>query len=173
MVFDYKLYKVYKIDLDITCFNIDLITLMLVEYLKKRECLSDEEKVNMGYDTYFQLIEDEFPNFPFSISLCDKVLLELDLPFTDETSIIIKDGRASCEFFGFTEGDSRKNGLCSYTLITQKNGKPITLRQILIAMSNTPEYTQISPYTEHNFLAGLSNTTPIQYLCEWVMCFDE
>ena len=142
----------------------------LLSFLKNTPSPQHEIDVNdvndISDDFYYkmnQLIEEEFPNSPFSVALDSEDLLKLDDAFTSEKSIFIKDDRASCPVFGFPNNDTRKNGLTSHTLVKQVDDKPITLRQILNTIINVQEYKDMVKYTDHNFLEGFSKTTDIQY----------
>ena len=109
-------------------------------------------------------LDSIFPNCPFVISCIDDIN-ELDNPFTNEKNIIIKDNRASDSNYYYS--NLSKNELSQYVdylVITQKNNKPITLRQIITEMSNSPHYNEdIITGDFHCFLDGFDKTTDIEY----------
>ena len=118
----------------------------LLTFLKNTPSPGHQTDISDSSDDFYykmnQLIQEEFPDSPFGIALDSQDLLKLDDNFTSEKSIFIKDDRASCPVFGFSDNDPRKNSLTSYTLIKQVEGKPITLRQVLNTIINVQEYKQ-------------------------------
>ena len=64
------------------------------------------------YDQYFDLIKNEFPSCPFTISLDADLLIKLDEPFTDEKVIFVKDDRATDDNYywdGISQSDRSKH----------------------------------------------------------------
>ena len=114
------------------------------------------EEDNTLQDAWFktknELLDAEFPDCPFHICLDDSELCMLDEPFTTEVTLTVIDDRACSEFFGFDEDDPRRQTLFSSIEVSQVDGRPITLRQILTRMIQTPSYAEIAQHTNHNFL---------------------
>ena len=134
------------------------------------DSITINESVNdVWYERYYELIEKEFPNSPFSISLSDEELLTLDDSFTDEHAIIIKDDRASCSnYYWANLSQSELNEYISHIVVEKKGDNPITLRQILNVMIHSSEYQKMKELEEpHLFLECFQKTTKIQY----VSCF--
>jgi len=143
----------------------------LVEFLKTYSG-NDEIDKDFYFETMYELTDKEFPNCPFSISLPTEELIKLDKPFTDQKTIVIRDDRACSPFkyIGFSEGDPRRELFSSYTIVTQRNGQPITLRQVLKKMITTPEYHKMCDAgVNHRFLESIyeKKTTSIQYGLGW------
>jgi len=120
----------------------------------------DEEK----YEKLCKDLDEIFPNCPFTIS-CIEDIKELDETFTEEKTIIIKDDRASETNYYYSEFN--KNQLAQYVdylVIKQKDDKPITLRQILTEMSNSPHYNdEVVIGDDHRFLEFFEQNTDIEY----------
>ena len=120
----------------------------------------DEEK----YEKLTNDLDEIFPNCPFNIS-CIEDIKELDETFTEEKTIIIKDDRASETNYYYSEFN--KNQLVQYVdylVIKQKDNKPITLRQILTEMSNSPHYNdEVVIGDDHRFLEFFEQNTDIEY----------
>ena len=100
---------------------------------------------------------DEFLNCPFEISLATEDLEKLDVPFTDETSIVIMDTRAtSLNYYwnGWKESELEKFN--SQILVNKVGNKCITLRQILNTMIKSKYYHTLSVMQEpHCFLEDI------------------
>ena len=126
----------------------------------------NESANDVWYERYRELIEKEFPNAPFSISLSDEELLTLDDSFTDEHTIIIKDERASCiNYYWENSSQSELNEYISHIVVEKKEDNPITLRQILNVMINSSEYQKMKELEEsHMNLECFKKTTKIQYV---------
>jgi hypothetical protein len=122
----------------------------------------DDEYMNGLMD----IINNEFPNAPFNISLDDEELLNLDEPFTNEKVIFIKDGRQNEYSYYYKQVilDGTINKYCDYMKIEQINNNPITLRQIINNMIKSEHYNDDDvKQDDHKFLEGFEKQTDIQY----------
>jgi hypothetical protein len=126
----------------------------------------DEEKEE--WDKIHEQEEIDFPDFPLIISLgymtLDEYKKTIDEPFTDEKTIIVKDGRAN-EHSHYWK-DCPKNDLAyfiNYTIVNMVDDKPITLRQIFNEISKDPHYyTDLIREQDHIFLEEIIWDTDIQ-----------
>ena len=120
-------------------------------------------------ETKYNLIEHEFPNLPFSICLDDDDLIKLDEPFTEEPVIFVKDDRASKTSYSWHLVDElERNQYNSNIKIEKRGDNSITLRQIILEMSNTEEYSKINEIgDDHRFLEGFDQPTPIQFVASF------
>ena len=125
----------------------------------------NESASDRWYTRYYELIAIAFPNAPFDISLSVEELLNLDEPFTDERTIVIKDTRATPKKYYWEEyTQSELNKYISHIIVKKPNNQSITLRQILNVMINNDEYKKMAELDEpHMFLEGFQKTTKIQY----------
>jgi hypothetical protein len=108
-----------------------------------KEGVVTKERCSNYYETMFGLIEEEFPNSPFDVSLSRNDLLRLDKPFTNENYIIIIDKRTQ-----------------SHVKVEQLDNNPITLRQILHQLISTPSYDR---HTDHHFLEYFRKNDNVHY----------
>jgi hypothetical protein len=119
----------------------------LVQYCKNHEDNSDIDIVN-------NLLDIEFPNSPFIISLGNKNLERLDKPFTDLESINIIDSRISM-FNPYYAGvyPNELVDLSDNLVVKSIDNTPITLRQILNSMINDKHYNDpVVTRDHHRFL---------------------
>lgn len=117
----------------------------------------DSTLADAYYETMQQLVDAEFPGCPFAICLEHEALRQLDEPFTAEATISVLDDRAS------GAADACGYSLPSQIEVSQVGGRPITLRQILIQMSQTPAYAEMAQRTDHNFFEGFEQSSAAQY----------
>ena len=125
----------------------------------------NESAYDEWHERYMELIENEFPNAPFTISLSNDEIIALDDPFTEEHSIIIKDDRASLSnYYWENVPHSELSKYISYVVVKKMGDTPITLRQILNVMIHSDEYKKMDELGEpHCFLELFQKTTKIQY----------
>ena len=95
----------------------------------------NESAYDEWHERYMELIENEFPNAPFTISLSNDEIIALDDPFTEEHSIIIKDARASLSNY-YWENVPKVCAIC-YASVTR------TARGCLISISSSPNYSMM------------------------------
>jgi len=129
----------------------------LIAYLKEHRLafeLSEKEDSNeettpaetctIQYDEYHDIIDKEFPDCPFVISLGYETLLTLDEPFCkdDPEMIIIRDTRVSSDTFGFYETVKHVEDVadCELEIYKHHDKFPITLRQVITQMSTSNHY---------------------------------
>ena len=120
----------------------------------------DGEEHEKVYDKYYELLNVEFPNSSFDISLGFNELKKLDEPFTDLKKIYIMDGRISNNnyYYSDTHPDTIKS-LATKLIVRQKDYKPITLRQILNTMIKHRHYRNKSVCEDpHRFLEMFKKT---------------
>jgi len=116
------------------------------------------------YEQLFNNIEEEFKNvsLPFSIS-CIENIEELNKVFSHEDVILIKDDRSlSYVFDNLT--DAERNELVNYTRVFKGNKNFISLKDVILAMSDDLHY--INEYIiqdNHCFLEGFDKNSEIQY----------
>lgn len=103
------------------------------------------------YENIHARWEKEFPNAPFSISLPDEYLDQLDLPYTNQDIIIIKDDRTNSYYYSNCDPKYKKKFI-NYMVIKSKN-KKITLRHILNKMIKNKHYSnKVVIEDDHHFL---------------------
>lgn len=126
--------------------------------------MSEEDFDETKYTKLLEELDSIFPNCPFSIE-CINQIAELDEIFTEKKDIIIKDDRAN--EYNYYYSNVNKNELAQYVdylVIKEKNDTPITLRQILTEMSNSPHYnSDIIIGDDHRFLERFYKKTDIEY----------
>jgi hypothetical protein len=109
-----------------------------------------------------------FPNCPLSIECIDEIE-ELDITFTEERVIIIKDDRANHWKFWFddiTEQEAAEH--INYTVVKASYNGNITVRTIIHAMINDKHYhNDLVLQDSHQFLEGFdkSSNSDIEYTC--------
>ena len=131
---------------------------------KWNKSLQDDTEMDIWHDKLDELVESEFPDFPFSLALPNEQYLELDKPFTDKETIFIvnKPRKTSYEFSHLNRKEL--NQLADYLKICSKNQTPITLRQVLNAISESDYYRGIfRKINQHIFLEGFTKDTKLNY----------
>ena len=122
------------------------------------------------YSRLMDELDEQFPGCPFNIS-CIKHISELDDIFSLEPVIFIHDDRANDYNYYYQElSHEEKNEYNHFLKVEMKNGKPITLRQVLDTMSNEPHYyDKVVIGDPHRFLEvfELSKHSNIQYTMYW------
>ena len=135
--------------------------------------LTKEElnEVDLLRKTFEQLTADlelAFPNCPFSIECIDEIE-ELDITFTEERVIIIKDDRSM--FWKYWNDDITEQeavGHINYTVVKAPYNGNITLRTIIQTMINDKHYhNDLVLQDSHQFLEGFdkSSNSDIEYTC--------
>ena len=112
------------------------------------------------YEELNNLIDIEFPNAPFSISLEMNEIKKLDHPFTSLDKIIILDGRISNSNYYYADVyENILNELNDELVVKSIDNNPITLRQVLNAMINDTHYNKaVICRDDHRFLEGFEST---------------
>ena len=131
---------------------------------------SESEHSSTFYDILYETIAHEFKNCPFDIACINKAE-ELDEPFTNELTVIINDSRANRFNYYYDDiPDDDLNQYNNYTRVFSKNGKYITIRDIINAMiSDTHYHDECVVQDPHIFLEGFdkSKNRNIQYSIIW------
>ena len=144
---------------------IDGINYHILTKLDGTTIKTDQTNYDKWADIKYKLLNQEFPNLPFCMDTRDEELIKLDLPFTEEPVIFIRDNRASKHSYMW-DGvpEDIRNKYNSNIRIQQIDNKPITLRQIINQMAITDEYSKMEEsMDDHRFLEGFDQSTPIQY----------
>ena len=134
------------------------------EWNEWNKIIRNDTEMNDWYDKLNELVQSEFPDFPFSLSLSNDNYLNLDLPFTHEKTIYIvnKPRKSSYEFSHLNRQEL--NQLANYLRISSIDKKPITLRQVLQAISDSNYYRGIfRKINQHIFLEGFTKDTKLNY----------
>ena len=113
-------------------------------------------------------IDLAFPNCPFSVECIDEIE-ELDITFTEERVIIIKDDRSM--FWKYWNDDITEQeavGHINYTVVKAPYNGNITLRTIIQTMINDKHYhnevvIENGPHILEDF--DKSNNSDIEYTC--------
>jgi hypothetical protein len=117
------------------------------------------------YEKLFDEIEAAFPNAPFSVSISRADFNAIDEPITDEKTIFIYDNRANAYIYSDLPPSYRER-LISYLKVDQKEGAPITLRQIIQTMSDSEFYNDaLIMQDDHRFLECIT-LRPESIQCE-------
>ena len=132
--------------------------------LDSDSCNSDE------YEQLVDKLEQEFPGCPFVIS-CINNIDKLDDVFSLERTIFIYDDRADEHNYYYQNlTQVERNEYNHFLKIERINDQPITMRQVLKAMSDEPHYSrEVVMYDPHRFLESfeLSKHSNIQYSMFW------
>ena len=137
--------------------------------------LTKEElnEVDLLRKTFEQLTADlelAFPNCPFGIECIDEIE-ELDITFTEERVIIIKDDRS--KYWKYWNDDITEQeavGHINYTVVKAPYNGNITLRTIIQTMINDKHYhnevvIENGPHILEDF--DKSNNSDIEYTSCW------
>lgn len=127
------------------------------------EVLQNDEWVRI-----YEQQEKDFPNLPITISLphntLEEYIQDMDRPFTDQKTIIVKDDRAALRMFEWElVPENEIPQYVNYTVINQIEHRPITLRQIFTEISRDPHYHRARVISQnHRFLEDIYWSTDIQ-----------
>jgi len=127
------------------------------------EVLQNDEWVRI-----YEQQEKDFPNLPITISLpyntLEEYIQDMDRPFTDQKTIIVKDDRAALRMFEWElVPENEIPQYVNYTVINQIEHRPITLRQIFTEISRDPHYHRARVISQnHRFLEDIYWNTDIQ-----------
>lgn len=131
------------------------------------DCTKNEpHKIN--YDEYFDVINNEFPECPFNVSLDYASLLRLDEPFdkNDPDVIVIRDMRVIRDTFGFYQTVKHDPDVsdCEMEVYKHRDDSPITLRQVIGEMSMSDHYDNgYVIQDDHRFLEGFDTLGVDEY----------
>jgi hypothetical protein len=112
--------------------------------------------------------EKDFPNLPITLSLpydtLEEYIEDMDRPFTDQKTIIVKDDRAVLRMFEWELiPENEIQQYVNYTVINKIEDRPITLRQIFTEMSRDPHYHRARVISQnHRFLEDIYWSTDIE-----------
>jgi hypothetical protein len=127
------------------------------------EVLQNDEWVRI-----YEQQDKDFPNLPITISLpyntLEEYIQDMDRPFTDQKTIIVKDDRAALRMFEWElVPENEIPQYVNYTVINQIEHRPITLRQIFTEISRDPHYHRARVISQnHRFLEDIYWSTDIQ-----------
>jgi len=124
----------------------------------------DDDAFDEDYTEMQRLLRLEFGECPFTICLDREDLLRLDEPLTDQSQIVVHDGRASAPS-GFPMDDPRRARLTTDTIVTAIDNAPITLRRILHTIKHVPAYAEMAEHSDRVFLESIEPVTPSRYSC--------
>jgi len=128
----------------------------------------EEEFNEVEFEQLTTDIELAFPNCPFAIS-CINNIEELDITFTKERVIIIKDDRSKYWKYwneDITEQEAAEH--INYTVVKASYNGNITVRTIIHAMINDKHYhNDLVLQDSHHFLESFtkSSKSDIEYTC--------
>ena len=110
----------------------------------------------------------DFPNLPLCISLpydtLEEYINDMDRPFTDKKTIILKDDRAVRRMFEWRNIPANEIAqYVNYTVINQIDDNPITIRQIFTKISEDTHYYKPRIISQnHRFIESIHWDTDIQ-----------
>jgi hypothetical protein len=140
------------------------------EIPKILEALVEINENEKRYKELNDALDEEFPGCPFDISCIDDIK-QLDEVFSFERVIFIYDDRASEHNWYYEDMSYEERREYNHFLkIERMDDKPITMRQVLKAMSDEPHYSrEVVMYDPHRFLESfeLSKHSNIQYSMFW------
>jgi hypothetical protein len=120
------------------------------------------------YDRYLELINEEFPHAPFSISLEPDVLLLLDQLFSNRKKIKIIDTNIHSSNYYYTNvPDEILDKMKKSIYVYQINNQPITLRHILNTLIRHKHFKGFKGKDDHCFLEGINESGPGIYSLEF------
>ena len=138
------------------------------QYKEHNTTFSDEEM--QQFKELNDALDEEFPGCPFDISCIDDIK-QLDEVFSLERVIFIYDDRASEHNWYYEDMSYEERREYNHFLkIERMDDKPITMRQVLKAMSDEPHYNdEVVMGDFHRFLEGfeLCKHSNIQYTAYW------
>lgn len=146
------------------------------EYPNANTTTIEEPSTSINYDEYFDLINHEFPDSPFIISLPYQWILRLDEPFdkSDPDVIVIWDMRVLRDTCGFYRTIKHDPDVADCEMEVYKHSKdsPITLRQVIGEMSLSSHYdNEYVMQDDQRFLEGFdalgvdAYDNPVYYPC--------
>jgi hypothetical protein len=113
------------------------------------------------YDRYLDLINEEFPHAPFSISLGPNELLLLDQPFSIRKKIkLIDTNITSFNYYYTNVPDEIINKMKKSIYVHQIDNQSITLRQILNTLIQHKHFKGFKGKDNHCFLEGINESDP-------------
>lgn len=136
----------------------------LLEFVRHHTLDRDDDTFDDDYTELQRLLQLEFGECPFTICLDREDLLRLDEPLTDQSHVVVHDGRASSPS-GFPMNDPRRERLTTDTVVSAIDNQPITLRRILHTIKNVPEYAEIAGQSDRIFLETIEQCTPSRFSC--------
>ena len=113
------------------------------------------------YDRYLELIQQEFPQAPFSISLEPDVLLLLDQPVSNRKKIKIIDTNIhSSNYYYNNVSDEILDKMKKSIYVHKLDNQPITLRHILNTLIRHKHFKGFKGKDDHSFLEGINESEP-------------